>query len=45
MIRMKIWTMTINPGEGYGNNCYLGQMQNVDMSKGVDRDGGYDNLY
>ena len=35
--------MTINYGQGYGNNCYLDHLQNVDMSKGVDRDGGYDN--
>ena len=35
--------MTINLGQGYGNNCYLDHLQNVDMRKGVDRDGGYDN--
>ena len=35
--------MTIKLIHGYGNNCYLDHLQNVDMSKGVDRDGGYDN--
>ena len=35
--------MTINLGQGYVNDCYLDHLQNFDMSKGVDRDGGYDN--
>jgi hypothetical protein len=35
--------MTINLNLGYGNNFELGHMQDVDMSKGVDRGGDYDN--
>ena len=35
--------MTINLGQGHGNNCELDHLQDVDMSKGVDRDGDYDN--
>ena len=35
--------MTINLNHGYGNNFELEHLQDVDMSKGVDRDGDYDN--
>ena len=35
--------MTINLNHGYGNNFELNHMQDVDMSKGVDRGGDYDN--
>ena len=35
--------MTINLSQGHGNNCELYHLQDVDMSKGVDRDGDYDN--
>ena len=41
MIRMMI--LTINLGQGQGNNCELDHLQDVDMSKGVDSDGDYDN--
>ena len=34
--------MTINLNHGYGNNFELNHMQDVDMSKGVDRGGDYD---
>ena len=34
---------TIIDGHGDGNNCDLDHLQDVDMSKGVDRDGDYDN--
>ena len=37
--------MTINLNHGYGNNFELNHMQDVDMSKGVDRCGDYDNDY
>ena len=43
MIRMMFVTMTLILGHGYGNNCVLDHLQDVDMSEGVDRDGGYDN--
>ena len=33
--------MTINLNHGYGNNFELNHMQDVDMSKGVDRGGDY----
>ena len=36
-------TMTLILCHGYGNNCVLGHLQDVDMSEGVYRDGGYDN--
>ena len=35
--------MTINLNHGYGNNFELDHLQDVDMSKGVDRGGDYDN--
>ena len=35
--------MTINLNHGYSNNFELDHMQDVDMSKGVDRGGDYDN--
>ena len=35
--------ITINLGQGYGNNCELDHLHDVDMSKGVDRDGDYGN--
>ena len=41
MIRMMI--LTINLGPDQGNNCELDHLQDVDMSKGVDSDGDYDN--
>ena len=31
-----IVTMTINISHGYGNNCDLDHLQDVDISKGVD---------
>ena len=36
-------TMTLILGHGYGNNCVLDYLQDVDLSEGVDRNGGYDN--
>ena len=42
----KIYTpviLTIYWGPGQGNNCELDHLQDVDMSRGVDRDGDYDN--
>ena len=38
-----IGTTTINLGHGNGNNCNLDPLQDIEMSKGVNRDGGYDN--
>ena len=35
--------LTIYFGPGQGNNCELDHLQDVDMSKGVDSDGDYDN--
>ena len=35
--------MNINLAQSNRNNCELDHLQDVDMSKGVDRDGGYDN--
>ena len=35
-------TMTLILGHGYGNNCVLDYLQDVDLSEGVDRNGGYD---
>ena len=35
--------MTIKLNNGYGNNFELQHLQDVDMSKGVDRGGYYDN--
>ena len=35
--------MTINLGQGHGNNCELDHLYDVDMSKGVDRGCDYDN--
>ena len=35
--------MIINIAQGYGNNCELDHLQDVNMSKGVDSDGDYDN--
>ena len=34
--------MTINLNHGYGNNFELNHMQDVAMSKGVDKGGDYD---
>ena len=39
-----IVTMTIILSHGYSVNCDLDHMQDVDISKGVDRDGDYDNV-
>ena len=33
--------MTINLGQGHGNNCELDHLQYVDVSKDIDRDGDY----
>ena len=33
--------MTINLGQGHGNNCELDHLQYVDMSEGIDRDSDY----
>ena len=41
MIRMIIVTMTMNHGHRNGNNCVLDHLQDVDLSEGFDRDGGY----
>ena len=30
--------MTINLGQGHGNNCKLDHLQYVDMSEGIDKD-------
>ena len=35
--------MTINLNHGYGNDFELDHLQDVDISKGVDRGGDYDN--
>ena len=35
--------ITINLDNGYGNNFELDYLQDVDISKGVDRGGEYDN--
>ena len=35
--------MTRNLGQGDGNNCELDNRQDVDMSKGAEKDGDYDN--
>ena len=40
---MMFVTMTIILGHGYDNNSVLDHLQDVNMSEGVDRDGGYDN--
>ena len=34
--------MTINLGQGHGNNCELDHLQDVDMGEDVDWDGNYD---
>ena len=38
---MIIVTMTTNHGHRNGNNCVLDHLQDVDLSEGFDRDGGY----